>query len=241
MTIQWLGHACFRITHQGYSIIVDPYNSDYINGYPKLFARADQVLVSHEHYGHNYREGVILSGRPDSESPFEIETLKVPHDFKMGNWRGFCLIHILKADGMKIVHMGDLGTQLSGGEISKLFGADVVMICAGSCTALPSQEAKRMTDEVMPNVIIPMHYRDENRGGHRLETVKDFANHFESEEMIHYYDSDTIEIVTGMEPQVAVLKYNGVHEHPPRRIEEKKTKRPGGRFTFDFVSRHKRK
>ena len=98
-----------------------------------------------------------------------------------------------------------------------------------------------MTDEVMPNVIIPMHYRDENRGGHRLETVKDFANHFESEEMIHYYDSDTIEIVTGMEPQVAVLKYNGVHEHPPRRIEEKKTKRPGGRFTFDFVSRHKRK
>ena len=241
MTIQWLGHACFRITHQGYSIIIDPYNSDYINGYPKLFARADQILVSHEHYGHNYREGIVLSGRPESESPFEIETLKVPHDFKMGNWRGFCLIHILKADGMIIVHMGDLGTQLSGGEISKLFGADVMMICAGSCTGLPSQEAKRATDEVMPNVIIPMHYRDENRGGHRLETVKDFANHFESEEMIHYYDSDTIEIVTGMEPQVAVLKYNGVHEHPPRRIEEKKTKRPGGRFTFDFVSRHKRK
>ena len=214
MTIQWLGHACFRITHKGYSIVIDPYNSDYIDGYPKLSVRADQVLVSHEHFGHNYREGVILSGKPESELPFEIETLRVPHDFKMGNWRGFCLIHILKADGMKIVHMGDLGTQLTGGEISKLFGADVMMICAGSCTALPSQEAKRATDEVMPNVIIPMHYRDGNRGGHRLEMIKDFASHFESEEMIHYYDTDTIEITPDMEPQVAVLKVLGESEQP---------------------------
>ena len=28
MTIQWLGHAGFRITHQGYSIVIDPYNSE---------------------------------------------------------------------------------------------------------------------------------------------------------------------------------------------------------------------
>ena len=172
MIIQWLGHAGFRISHKDYSIVIDPYNSDYINGYPRLAVKADQVLVSHEHFGHNFREGVILSGRLEAESPFEIETIRVPHDFKMGNWRGFCLIHILKADGMKIVHMGDMGTQLSGGEISKLFGADVMMICAGSCTALPAQEAKRATEEVMPNVIIPMHYRDGIRGGHRLETIE---------------------------------------------------------------------
>lgn len=212
MTVQWLGHASFRITYKGYRIVIDPYNSDYINGYPKLAVKADQVLVSHEHFGHNYREGVKLSGKPASDSPFEIETIRVPHDFKMGNWRGFCLIHILKADGMKIVHMGDMGTQLSGGEISKLFGADVMMICAGSCTALPAQEAKRATDEIMPNVIIPMHYRDGNRGGHRLETVEDFKNYFESDSLFHYYNTDTIEILPGMEPQVAVLKFLGVNE-----------------------------
>ena len=212
MTVQWLGHACFRITHKDYSIVIDPYNSDYINGYPKLRVKADQVLVSHEHFGHNYREGVLLSGKPESESPFEIETLKVPHDFKMGNWRGVCLIHILRADGMKLVHMGDLGTQLSGGEISRIFGADVMMICAGSCTALPAQEAKRATDECMPTVIIPMHYRDGNRGGHRLETADDFAGYFESPEMVHRYDSDTIEITPGMEPQIAMLKFCGIKE-----------------------------
>ena len=235
MTVQWLGHACFRITHKGYSIVIDPYNSDYINGYPKLRVKADQVLVSHEHFGHNYREGVILSGKPETESPFEIETLKVPHDFKMGNWRGFCLIHILRADGMKLVHMGDLGTQLSGGEISRIFGADVMMICAGSCTALPAQEAKRATDECMPTVIIPMHYRNENRGGHRLETVEDFAGYFESPEMVHRYDSDTIEICPGMEPQIAVLKFRGFHEGDE--TASKSEEKPGKSFWNHFRKR----
>ena len=209
MEIQWLGHACFAIRHKGYTIVIDPYNSDYTNGYPKLHIRADMVLVSHEHFGHNYREGVVLSGRPESECPFVISTLQVPHEFKMGNWRGFCKIHILEADSLKLVHMSDLGTQLDGGQISRLYGADVVMICAGSATALPSQEAKRATDEIMAKVIVPMHYRDENRGGHRLEMVKDFINHFESPEYIHWYDTDTLTVTPDMEPQVAVLKYQG--------------------------------
>ena len=96
-----------------------------------------------------------------------------------------------------------------------------MMICAGSCTALPAQEAKRATDEVMPNVIIPMHYRDGNRGGHRLENIEDFKNYFESDTLFHYYDSDTIEITPGMEPQVAVLKFIGVNERPARTGEKR--------------------
>ena len=225
VTIQWLGHACFAIRKDGYTVVIDPYNSDYINGYPKLRVRADKLLVSHEHFGHNYREGVVLSGRPESDCPFEITTLRAPHEFKMGNWRGFTLIHILKTEDLKIVHMGDLGTQLDGGQITQLFGADVAMVCAGSCTALPSQEAKRAMDEIMANVIIPMHYRHDGMGAHRLETVEDFANHFESPEMIHRYDTDTVTITPGMEPQVAVLKYLGPEGYrdliPP---EEKRNK-----------------
>ena len=209
MEIQWLGHACFAITHKGYTVLIDPYNGDYTNGYPKLRLRADKLLISHEHFGHNYREGVTLSARPESDCPFAISTLRVPHEFKLGSWRGFCDVHILEADGFKLVHMSDLGTQLDGGQISRLYGADVCMICAGSATALPSQEAKRVTDEIMAKVIIPMHYRDGNRGGHRLEMIGDFTNHFESPEYIHYYDTDRFSVTEDMEPQVAVLKYLG--------------------------------
>ena len=78
MEIQWLGHACFKITHRGYAVVIDPYNSDYIPGYPKLVGvKADKLLISHDSYGHNYTPGVVLSGRPESECPFKISTMEV--------------------------------------------------------------------------------------------------------------------------------------------------------------------
>lgn len=227
LTIQWLGHACFAIRKDDYTLIIDPYNSDYINGYPKLHVKADKLLISHEHYGHNYREGVELSGRPESDCPFEITAIQAPHEFKMGNWRGFTLMHIIKVDGLKLVHLGDLGTQLDGGQITQLYAPDVAMVCAGSATALPSQEAKRAMDEIMANVIIPMHYRHNGMGGHRLETVEEFAYHFESPDMIHYYDTDTLTVVPGMEPQVAVLKYIGPSGFGDLLVEEKKPEKKG--------------
>ena len=164
MEIQWLGHACFKISHKGYSVVIDPYDSDYTAGYPKLRVKADKLLISHEHYGHNYRKGVELSGRPESDCPFEISTLETWHDSVGGIMRGKTLIHILEADGLKLAHMGDIGTGLTGGEISRLFGTDALMVTAGSCTGLPSQEVWRMSEELFPKVIIPMHYRTETGG-----------------------------------------------------------------------------
>lgn len=209
MEIQWLGHACFKISHKGYSVVIDPYDSDYTAGYPKLRVKADKLLISHEHYGHNYRKGVELSGRPDRDCPFEISVLETWHDSVGGIMRGKTLIHILEADGLKLAHMGDIGTGLTGGEISRLFGADALMVTAGSCTGLPSQEVWRMSEELFPKVIIPMHYRDGNRGPRRLEHVQALADYFEAPEMIHRYDTDTITITADMEPQVAILKYLG--------------------------------
>ena len=209
MKLRWLGHACYEISHNGYTVVIDPYNSKYTAGYPPLKVKADKLLISHEHYGHNYREGVILSGRPESDCPFEITAMKVDHDSVGGIMRGTCLVHVLEADGIKVAHMGDIGTKLNGGEVSRLFGADAIMVTAGSCTGLPSQEVWRMTEELFPKAIVPMHYRFGKFGPRRLEHIENLANYFEAPEMIHYYDSDTIVIDENTEPQVAVLKYQG--------------------------------
>ena len=81
------------------------------------------------------------------------------------------------------------------------------MVTAGSCTGLPAQEVWRMTEELFPKAIVPMHYRDGNRGPQRLEHIDNLINYFEAPEMIHWYNTDTIEITADTEPQVAVLKY----------------------------------
>ena len=138
MEIQWLGHACFKITHRGYTLLIDPYNADYVTGYPKLVGvKADKLLISHESYGHNYREAVVLSGRPESDCPFHITTMEVWHDTVCGIMRGSCLIHLIEADGIRVAHMGDVGAPLTGEQQSKLYVLDAMMITAGSCTALP--------------------------------------------------------------------------------------------------------
>ena len=138
MEIQWLGHACFSITHNGYTVVIDPYNSDYVAGYPKLQGvKADKLLISHESYGHNYREGVILSGRPESDCPFTISTMEVWHDTVCGIMRGSCLIHLLETDGIRVAHMGDIGAPLSGEQQSMLFNLDAM---SGICQILSTEE-----------------------------------------------------------------------------------------------------
>ena len=215
MEIQWLGHACFRISHDGWTIVIDPYNSDYVTGYPKLKGvRADQLLISHNSYGHNYREGVVLSGRPESESPFTVTPMEVWHDTVCGIMRGSCLVHLIECGGVRIAHMGDIGAPLTGEQQSRLFGLDAMMITAGSCTALPSQEVWRLTEELIPRIIIPMHYRDGSRGPRRLEHLEELTKYF-APSMVHRYDTDRIEITQDMEPQIALLTFIGHQPEMP--------------------------
>jgi L-ascorbate metabolism protein UlaG (beta-lactamase superfamily) len=61
MTITWLGRACFKIVHDGYTIVIDPYTAA-STGYPELHVNADMVLVSHNHRGHDNVSAVKLSG-----------------------------------------------------------------------------------------------------------------------------------------------------------------------------------
>ena len=215
MEIRWLGHACFTITHNGYTLAIDPYNSDYVTGYPKLRGvKADKLLISHDSYGHNYREGVVLSGRPESDCPFSITPMEVWHDTVCGIMRGSCLVHLIEADGIRAAHFGDIGAPLTGEQAGKLYNLDAMMVTAGSCTALPSQEVFRLTEELFPRVVIPMHYRDGNRGPRRLEHVEELTKHY-APDMVKIYDTDRITITCDMEPQIAVLRFQGL---PPEAL-----------------------
>lgn len=209
MTVQWLGYACFKITHKGYSVVIDPYNYKYTEGYPELHTEADKLLVSHEHYGHNCREAVKLSGKSEDACPFDISSFEVDHDSVGGIMRGSCLVHILEADGLRIAHMGDIGTILTGHQASLLSNLDAILVTAGSLTALPAEAIWRLYEELYPRVLIPMHYRDGRYGTRRLETVEKLVSYFEDPSFAVPYETDTIEITPDLPPQIAVLKYMG--------------------------------
>ena len=114
----------------------------------------------------------------------------------------------------------DIGAPLTGEQAHKLYDLDAMMITAGSCTALPSQEVFRLAEELFPKVLIPMHYRDGNRGPRRLEHVEELTKHY-TPGMVRHYDTDRITITADMEPQIAVLKFLGPTEEEQGKISKK--------------------
>ena len=67
LTLRWHGHACFTLTCQDFTVVFDPYEDNYVPGFPPLHLSADLVLCSHQHNDHN--AAGIVSCAPDMTIP----------------------------------------------------------------------------------------------------------------------------------------------------------------------------
>ena len=126
MKLTWLGHSCFAVESGGYRVVLDPY---YVESYPPLHTSANEVLCSHHHRDHDFVEAVELT--PRGGSPFTVETVQAFHDDQGGALRGTNTIHVLAAEGLRVVHLGDLGHELSGEQLAPLRGCDALLIPVG--------------------------------------------------------------------------------------------------------------
>ena len=115
MLIQCLGHSKFLLTLQsGYRIVTDPFDAS--TGYPVGDTEADAVLVSHHHSDHDavdtvkgYTVVIDSEGVHTLNPQIRVRSLACFHDDQKGALRGNNLIHCIEAEGMSVVHLGDLG------------------------------------------------------------------------------------------------------------------------------------
>ena len=99
MKITWIGHSCFKIEEGGYSIVIDPYDDNYVPGLKPVRESTQVVLASHEHGDHNARNRVTLV--PGGEGPFTITKIETYHDPEKGALRGRNTIHVFSAGGKR--------------------------------------------------------------------------------------------------------------------------------------------
>ena len=171
MNITWLGHSCFAVESGGWRIVLDPY---YVESYPALHVKADEALCSHGHRDHNFLEAVTLSGRSKAESPFTVETVSTFHDEKRGTLRGENTIHILRAEGLTVVHCGDLGHELNEEQLAAVRGCDALFLPIGGYYTINAGTAKKVADAIAPRVVVPMHYRFGTHGFPEIGTLDEF-------------------------------------------------------------------
>ena len=199
MKLIWNGHSCFTVeTAQG-TLVLDPYADGYVPGLGALKLKADRVLCSHGHRDHGAAEVVGSTGKTCAAKVDEIATF---HDEVQGAKRGPNVIHIISAEGMRLVHCGDLGCELEPEQLEQLKGADVLLVPVGGFYTIDAAQARSLADAVGARIVVPMHYRGENFGYDVIGTVDQYLALCGD---VVRYDSNVLDVTADTPAQTAVL------------------------------------
>lgn len=165
MKIQWLGHSAFRLTEStGASIITDPFDPQTV-GYGMAYLRCDAITSSHGHSDHNNFKGV--KGTPiiiNQSGSFDVNGIAVHsiltnHDPEKGAKRGKNIVYKFRLDGVTVCHMGDIGEPCTPELIEQLIPVNILLLPVGGNYTVDAEQAKEYVDHIMPDVVIPMHYK----------------------------------------------------------------------------------
>jgi L-ascorbate metabolism protein UlaG (beta-lactamase superfamily) len=185
--IRWYGQSMFEIlSTRGTRIVTDPHA---IDAYGRPQVQADLVLLSHFHVDHTATDAITNlkqakqipalkkdeNGRDtwnlidEKFKDVHIQTVGTYHDDMAGMQRGKNGVFIIDVDGLRIVHLGDLGHLLRGEQLRKIrkvegkpreqHPIDVLMIPVGGVYTLNGLDAQKVVEQLKPTrYILPMHY-----------------------------------------------------------------------------------
>ena len=176
-TIQWLGHASFRISHNETIIYIDPWK---LKNEPN---DATIVLVSHNHYDHYSTDDIAKVSGPDTKLIASADVIAKEHageaimpgltvelggvriiavpaynpakEFhpRANNWVGF----VIEIDSKRIYYAGD--TDLTE-EMKVLKNIDVALLPVGGTYTMDATEAAEAANHIKPRKVIPYHWGD---------------------------------------------------------------------------------
>ena len=180
----------------GTTIVTDPFDKEIV-GYEMTKTSADVVTCSHQHKDHNAI--VRVEGEPLvlSECGFweikgvDISSIRSYHDDKLGKKRGENKIFKFRMDGVDLCHMGDVGEECTIRLADSIGSVNVLMIPVGGNYTINAKQAKKYVDIMMPDVVIPMHFKT-SKSEVDIEKLDEFLDLFE-EDQIKVIDGQSIE------------------------------------------------
>ena len=200
MKITWYGHSCFLVETDSGSAVFDPYAPGSVPGLtlPKLCA--DAVFCSHLHSDHSYAQGVTLTGLKPSFAVTQIPTF---HDEKHGALRGENTVTLIEAEGIRLVHLGDLGHELSREQIYALGRVDVLLVPVGGYYTIDAKAAHNVAVSLRAKIVIPMHYRGDGFG---YGVIAENDAFLALSENVTWFKTNFVELSSAAEPMTAVLQ-----------------------------------
>lgn len=179
MKITYVGHACFLIEATEGRVVSDPFAESVPYRWPAL--AADVVTVSHEHDDHNAvhrvggRPAVVRGPGAHRAAGVEFTGIASAHDDAGGTQRGRNTIHAFTLEGIRLAHLGDLGTELDATQQAALRGAQVLFVPVGGFFTIDATTAAHVVRQLRDvRLVFPMHYRAEQVADWPIAPVDDF-------------------------------------------------------------------
>ena len=172
MDITFYAHACFRLETPAVSLVTDPYTPG-VSGFGAIDEQADLVVMSsatdrfHSDPSHVRGqpavvnalldvppEGLVVQGVPILAFPTS-ESLT----FDFGRDPDANAMYLLTLDGLRVLHMGDVGIPIPSDMLAALAGqVDVLFALAGAHATIALADLDAAIDAIDPRIVIPMHY-----------------------------------------------------------------------------------
>ncbi len=130
--------------------------------------------------GIDYRGNVVtidkvLDRKPNQEKPtitdystsaeysnhaVRLRSIASFHDDQSGGLRGNNAMFLIEADGVRILHCGDLGqTALTDDQLKKIGTVDVLLIPVGGVYTIEGEQAVSIVEQINPRYVVPIHYK----------------------------------------------------------------------------------
>jgi len=182
-TIEWLGHASFRIVSGGTTIYIDPFVLD--DGAPP----ADFVIATHDHFDHCHVENIekirgpnttvvtthkaagqvtgdVRAMAPGDVVDLGVLSVRAVHAYNVNKFKepgqpfhpkGDGMGVIISIGGTNIYHSGDTDVIEEMDALGNM-GIDVALLPAGGTYTMDSAEAAEAVKRIRPKMVVPMHF-----------------------------------------------------------------------------------
>jgi L-ascorbate metabolism protein UlaG (beta-lactamase superfamily) len=186
LQVIYYGHSCFEINHAGKRLVIDPFTPEWFD-YKLPEGHIDYGFVSHLARDHATIEGLAIervffaSGNANEfevvqennkktltgkitehtgDGQFAFWTVPSFHDDVQGAHNGVNGILCFDFDGVKIVHLGDIGQKrLEQEQLASIGTVDVLMVPVDSYYVIELEAAREIVNQLSPTIVIPIHFR----------------------------------------------------------------------------------
>jgi len=172
MVITYYGISCFKVQSGETVLAFDPPSKESNFKSPRFQANA--VLISNSHKDHSGREA--LSSKSDSKKLIVIDG---PGEYEFENIyiKGIKTsdqntIYYLNFENIALCHLGNFSEKELRPEIKEAIGGtDILFMPIDGDSVIDYQRAAKITTQLEPKIVIPMHYKDN-------KTIKKFLDEF---------------------------------------------------------------